>query len=231
MARTFTLGSVRTQVRQRADMQSTAAQQFITDSEINLYINQSYTELYDLLISSGGQEYYLSSIALTPNTTTGIATLPSDFYRLLGVDAILSANQAITLQPFLFNERNLYKSVYAGGWGIDYNMRYRVYGGLNIEFIPVPLSTITFTLWYIPCAVTLVADNDTADGVDGFEELLVIDAAIKCLQKEESDVSVLMARKAEMVARIGAMSPYRDASRAERVTDVSAALLSSWPWA
>jgi len=229
MARTFTLPSIRTQVRQRADMQSTAAQLFITDSEINTYINQSYTELYDLLISSGGQEYYLNQAVIPTGGNIDTYDLPNDFYRLLGVDANINGNQAVTLRPFNFNERNLYRSVYAGGWGVGYNLRYRIHGGLRIQFIPAPLNNINITLWYIP-ACPVLGETDTADGVDGFEELLVIDAAIKCLQKEESDVSVLMARKAEMVARIAAMSPYRDAAAAERVRDVNVELLTAWPW-
>lgn len=233
MARTFTLSSVRDQTRARADMQSTSSQSFIPDAELNKYINQSLTELYDMLVSSGGQEYYESSSTFTTALNTDTYSLPSDFYRLLGVDVLINGTvpgQAVTLQPYMFNERNSYNNLYGGIYGTYYCMKYRISGGLNIRFIPVPFPNLTVKIWYIPVCATLVADGDTFDGVDGFEELVVVDAAIKCLQKEESDVSVLMARKAELVARISAMSPYRDASAAERVRDVDVELLTTWPW-
>lgn len=229
MARTFTLPSLRDQVRARADLQSAASQLFIPDAELSTYINQSYTELYDLLVSSGGQEYYLSQATIPTFPNVDTYNLPNDFYRLLGVDAQIDTSQAITLQPFNFNERNLYKNIYAMGFNGQYYLRYRIVGGLNIKFIPIPLENINLTIWYIP-ACPVLGETDTADGVDGFEELLVVDAAIKCLQKEESDVSVLMARKAEMVARISAMSPYRDGGAAERVRDVDLELLAAGWW-
>lgn len=229
MARTFSLPSIREQARARADMQSVSAKAFIPDDEINIYVNQSYTELYDLLVSSGGMDYYMNQAVIPTAGQIDTYDLPPDFYRILGVDAILSANQAITLQSFNFNERNLYRSVYAGGWGIDYNLRYRIVGNLKIQFIPIPLNNINIRIWYLP-ACPVLGETDLADGVDGFEELLVIDAAIKMLQKEESDVSVLMARKAEMVARVSAMAPNRDGSAAERMRDVDVELLTAWPW-
>lgn len=229
MARTFTLPSIRAQARARADMQSTSAQAFIPDAELSTYINQSYCELYDLLVSAGGMEYYMNQASIPTLGNIDTYDLPNDFYRLLGADAVLNGNQAVTLQPFNFNERNLYRSVYSGGWGIDYNLRYRIVQNLKIKFIPIPLNSINITLWYIP-ACPVLGDTDLADGVDGFEELLVVDAAIKMLEKEESDVTVLMARKAELVARISAMAPNRDGSAAERVRDVDVELLTAWPW-
>lgn len=115
MARTFNLPSLRTQVRQRADMQSIAAQQFVTDTELNGYINQSYTEFYDLLVVACGQEYFLNEAAIITGGGVDIYDLPPDFYRLLGVDAQINSTQSVTLEPFNFIERNLYKSAYAGG--------------------------------------------------------------------------------------------------------------------
>lgn len=65
------------------------------------------------------------------------------------------------------------------------------------------------------------------DGVNGWEEYIVVDAAMKCLQKEESDVSVLMAEKSALKQRIEAMASNRDAGKPERITDVNA---QNFPW-
>lgn len=61
----------------------------------------------------------------------------------------------------------------------------------------------------------------TVDGVNGWEEYLVVDAAIKALQKEESDVSVLLAQKALLQRRIESAATNRDAAEPARVVDVT----------
>ncbi len=62
--------------------------------------------------------------------------------------------------------------------------------------------------------------NTTIDGVAGWEEYIVIDAAIKCKDKEESDVSVLAARKNEKKKEIESIAENRDPGTASRVADV-----------
>ena len=58
---------------------------------------------------------------------------------------------------------------------------------------------------------------------------MIIDAAIKCLIKEESDVQVLLMQKKQVLDRIEAMAANRDAGEPERVTDVYAGY-RDWPW-
>ena len=83
-----TLGTIKTIARQRADMVNSG---FISDSELTAYVNLSYLELYDLLVTKYGNEYFVQ----LPHhiTTDGINenfALPPDFYKLLGVDLWLS---------------------------------------------------------------------------------------------------------------------------------------------
>lgn len=67
------------------------------------------------------------------------------------------------------------------------------------------------------------SDLTTLDGISGWEDYVVIDAAIKALGKEESDVTALMAEKEAMRMRIGAAAENRDASMPARVTDTQGA--------
>jgi hypothetical protein len=57
---------------------------------------------------------------------------------------------------------------------------------------------------------------------------VIIDAAIKCLQKEESDVQVLMAQKAAMKRRIEVAASNRDAGSPLSVSDVYRGNNSFW---
>ena len=75
-------------------------------------------------------------------------------------------------------------------------------------------------MWYIPRCPELVADDDEFNGISGWEEYVIVDVAIKMLQKEESDTSVLAAQKANLKKRIEQMSSDRDTGIAETITDV-----------
>lgn len=60
-------------------------------------------------------------------------------------------------------------------------------------------------------------DDDRFDGINGWEEYVVVDAAIKCLIKEESDISALMAQKMALKTRIEQMADDRDVGEQEYV--------------
>ncbi len=212
---TVTLLQLRTRARQRADMESTG---FIQDSELNTYINASYAELYDLLVSKYGSDYFVAP-AYTFSTTANTETysLPADFYKLLGVDCKINSSNWKTLKRFEFAERNLSQTwdVYASEF-----LRYRVFGS-NLLLSPVPQGSLQMRAWYIPLPTALSADSDSFSGINGYEEYVVIDAAIKMLTKEESDTSSLMFEKQAMKKRIEDMADSRDVGSPASVTDTS----------
>lgn len=212
---TVTLLELRTRARQRADMEATG---FIQDSELNTYINASYAELYDLLVSKYGSDYFVApahTFSTTANTET--YALPTDFYKLLGVDCKINSSNWQTLRRFEFSERNLPQT-----WDIYSTefLRYRVFGS-NLLFSPIPTSALQMRAWYIPLPETLVLDADSFSGVNGYEEYVVIDAAIKMLTKEESDTSSLMFEKQAMKKRIEDMADSRDVGSPATISDTN----------
>lgn len=212
----ISLGQVRLAAQQRADLVNS---DFVTTQEWNFYINKSYTELYDILIQVYADDYYVATPYQfnTDGRFPAIYALPNNFYKLLGVDLGLNPNNNayITLKKFPFIDRNsyLFGSAPAGFLGVN-QLRYRVLNN-NIWFIPQPQSNQQVQLWYIPRPVTLLADSDVLDGVSGWDEYIVVDAAIKAMQKEESDVSVLMAEKQALLMRITSAASNRDAGMSE----------------
>lgn len=216
---TRTLTQLLAEVRQRAD--STSDDSFITDAELTRYINQSAKELYDLLIQNQGQEYYLSRSTTNFVNGTDTYSLPATFYKLLGVDINGSNGDVDSAKPYMLDERNAYLNYpwpYLSGEPVFYRI-----SGANIEFIPMPgTSATSYTLLYIPAFVDLVfpdVGNTPFDGFNGWEEYVVVDAAMKMLEKEESDTSALAMRKALLVRRIESLSANRDAGAPERVKD------------
>lgn len=212
----FTLLQLRTQIRQRADIERS---QHITDAEINGYINASIRELRDLLIQKFGEDYFVSNSTITTTSGDDTYDLPADFFKLLGVDLQVASGEFITLKPFMFSERNRYNTnILRGVYGSQFT-KYRIQGS-SIVFRPIPETTNTIKIFYIPMFTSLSSDSDTWDGFNGWEEYVVIDGTIKCKAKEESDVNIEAAQKAALIKRIEEVAGNRDAGLSFRVSDV-----------
>jgi hypothetical protein len=217
------LADIRTAARQRADMESS---QFVTDAELTSYINQSLFELYDILVQAFGNDYYVADpYEFTTEAATTRYPLPTGpdpqgVYKVLGVDLQQSGSATgwLSLQRFNFAERNA-ASAAVLVLPQRTNLRYRLAGD-DLMLSPPPPAGLTLRVWYVPRMAPLADDDDLADGVSGWVEYAICDAAIKCLQKEESDVSVLLAQKLALVKRIQAAAENRDAGSPATVSDV-----------
>lgn len=214
--RNTTLLKLRTQARQRADKVNSG---FVLDAELNQYVNNSIAELYDLLVAAYGNDYYLKTYTFSTDGIASDYNLPTDFYKMEGLDLYVNSSSFITLKPFQFNERARLQN--GNNWaaitqaqGPRYHLKANV-----ISFMPLP-SVNNLTMYYVPVCAELVGDSDTFDGINGWEEYVIIDAAIKMLQKEESDVSILMGQKQMLTKRIEAMAENRDIGHSFKVSDV-----------
>lgn len=219
----ITLLELKNQCRFRANMENS---EFVTDAELITYINGSIAELHDILVQSYGNEYGVKKVTFNMVSGTESYSLDTlitakDFYKLQGIDAKVNSQSWISLTPFNFNERN--RTQNSGIWervGLT-NLRYRIVGS-DIMITPTPSSTIACRLWYTPVATKLVQDTDSLDDVNQYSEYVIIDAAIKMLQKEESDVSTLMAQKVALKRRIEEAAQNRDAGKSESISDIYA---------
>lgn len=216
-ARAVTLLQLRDWVRQRANVQK--ALKAYPDGEINDYINRSLKALYDLLILKYQDDYVVSlDLAITTSGTESTADLPDDFYKLAGVDAALNGFPT-ALQRYSLAERNMWR----GAVGVLVQgtplMRYQL-RATQLHFIPSPPPASTCTLLYYPSLPDLADDGDTYDGVSGWEEFVILDAAIKVLRKEDSDATGLERDLARVVERIESAAANRDANEPMRAVDV-----------
>lgn len=220
-----TVGNIRLQAQQRCDRVNS---DFITDQEWNSYINESYKELYDILIQKFGDDYYVAtpytyttSGTVDPVTQASTYPLPMDFYKLLGVEVALNPqdpNSWVTLRKFEFIQRNLWNfpNVYTF-YGVT-NLRYRLNGN-NLYIVPIASSGQTIRIWYAPRPNQLINDTDTLDMVSGWEEYIIADICIKAMAKEESDVTVFAAQKGALLQRITEVGENRDIGEPETVSD------------
>ena len=210
MARTFTLVQLRTRARERADMVNSS---FITDSELNGYISASYAELYDILVQSGLIYFTPSTQTITANGSETYA-LSSDYYGTIRVDR-LDGGDYLPLEEYMIMERHRHEN----NGGNDASV-YSVQGS-NISLLPAP-SSGTYRHTYIPAPADLTAsaDSATVDGVSGWEEYIVVDAARKMLQKEESSTTGVERDLLRLKERIEEMAQNRAWSTPRRIVDV-----------
>ena len=225
---TTTLQNLVDRTRQRADMEGST---FVSDTEVIGYINVAMAEIHDILVDRY-EDYYVSSQQFTlPADNPG--TLPNAFYKALGVD-FNTGGTTYRLRRFSFQERNVYNSP-AMVAGRVTNTLYAIQGA-EIKFIPSPTVSGTATLFFVPEAQQFATSGSgfmdatvvtKAPAVAfGYEEYVVVDAAIKCLQKEESDVQMLMVQKQQLKERIENAASNRDQGEPTAITDSRAGTFS-----
>lgn len=213
----LSLGQVRLMAQQRAEMVNSP---FVTVPEWNTYINQSYFELYDLLVTAYEDYFMADPITFTTDGSNAAYDLPNGvnyngarpFYKDLGVDLSLNTNNNawVTLKRYQFIQRNryVYPNITSNLLGV-FNMQYRIMDS-KIRFIPTPAAGQVIRVWYVPRMKQLLQDTDMLEGISGWSEYVVVDAAIKALTKEESDTTPLMNHKMMLKDRIEASAANRD---------------------
>ena len=147
------LTELRTLTRQRADQENS---QFVTDTELTRYLNNSWGELYNLIIENFNDDYFTTSNTFSLTSGTDTYDLPSDFYKSRGVDLVVSSTESVPLRRYNWAQRTRNSvTVYAR----DY--RYRIQKG-SIVFTPSPSSNDSIKLWYIPSPKRLLSKTTTA---------------------------------------------------------------------
>lgn len=218
------LGFLRYQSKLRADK---IHSNFLTVDEWNFNINQSATRLYDLLITKYGDRYFFAPPLVFSTNGTAVYPIPNGsnysgapaLYKLSGVDCSSGAASAnngnawFTLPTFNWIDRNRYNTLELAGtvtsvFGLSY-----CWQGENIYFIPQPTNAQSIQLWYVPKLTQMLQDTDMMPfSISGWSELVIVDAAIKALIKEESyeQAAALINERTGLLTRIEETAANRD---------------------
>lgn len=213
MARTRTLVNLRAEVRDRADIENSL---HITDAQITRYINQSCAALHGLLVDVCEEFFLEAAESAAPAPTNNITTIPAgtNFYKLAAFWVVVHGKRVHIERYTQANFPSLVDLT-----GPPYY--YRVVSDTNENIIVVPAlpTGATIGIARINAFADLSVDGDTFNGRDGWEEWVVLDAAIKCMVKEESDPAALMAERERCQTRILSQAKSRDLARPDRVRD------------
>ena len=203
---------LRTLIRQRADMENST---FIGDTELNNYIQDSVRALHDKLIAACGQQFGWAVQTIATTAGDDEYSLANDFYRLLRVD-ILDGDYSYPLERW--DPSEIVRDTAQRNWLSEARPRYRMrLPPGEIVFIPPPDGVYTIEVHYHIAAPTL--DDDTDDTAGIFDEWIILDGAIKCRTKEETDVGQLQSERAIFEQRIDAWARQFDHYKPAHIID------------
>ena len=192
MARSVTIQSIVDRARIHADQRGSG---FIRDNELLLLFNEVYCELYDELVGSY-ENYFMTTAPVTLAPGTTFYNLPSDFYKLIGMDFKVNDDTYITL--YNFNE-------------IDRNNTF-------VSNSSIPAGELR--LRYIPAPQIFTSLSQTIDGIAGWDRLLSLLLAIDMQDADETDSSPLYRKYQRTLQRVTAMAAPRDSGMPARVSDI-----------
>ncbi len=242
-----TLGDLVLRARQRADQVNSA---FKDDSDLRRVLLTAAARLRQR-IHTGGQEFERLSAEMDTIPGQWLYEMPADFSRLMALMAnegevqqagLIALPPAGTWSP---------ASSDATGWvplwpfelaelpmllnephGDAHNVRYRLRGQhetregavflRQIELRPTPRVAFTLRLEYLPLTSSVNSDSTLVEGLDGYEEIVVLEGAIYLLESEESDARHLHRQLERHERMLDEMSAGHDMHRPERVVDVYA---------
>lgn len=222
MAALVTLATLRSRARLYANARPGGASQHVSDTDLNAIINDCLKELYDVLVAARGHDYY------TTLTTSALSTIPGQveynmltaiptFYELQSIALIWSATDWEPMGDFSPGEEALYRS--RAVWGRWSPKAYRL-TSTKLTILPAPTTTTQLAIRYIPAFVEMTQDNETFDGVNGWDLLVTLNAAIAMRSLEQRETGDLEKRRDVQYARIESMAADRAASEPKRVQDV-----------
>lgn len=208
------------------------ATEFITPTELIDYVNGSIAEWCDEVRgTTWNGTYSRSSLTFTTEANQQTYALPADFLTLLSVDVFI-AGSPISAVAYQEEQRNAFDNYpIMFGWGASNPIYYQVQGD-NISLVHAPQGEYEVRLNYTPTAPVLSDPDDYLDSINGWEEFIVLDAAIKCLTKagELEMIQELKDRRERQRQRIRALAPRRDQQTAEQVHVVFNRGIDDWDW-
>jgi hypothetical protein len=160
-----------------ADQRPGGATGFVPDTgsgSVVTLINGACAEFYDLLVSSGGHEYFRKDQQISIVSGTAAYALASDFYQEQTVHLEWNNQDWEYVAPFENAERM--RLVNFTTWGRRTPKGYRIFGAqtvaadqeAQIEFSPTPTTAVTCTVRYVPTFTNLSNVNtDNISTVNG----------------------------------------------------------------
>jgi hypothetical protein len=211
MASTVLYSTLKRQAREMADAETSAPDEaHVDDTELLDRFNASLKIWHGKVVKAWPELYEAAPQVITADGSTGYA-LPSDYFATLGVDYKFDDDAYIALDRLMPAERNKYPGT---GLAVAYRIK-----GSELALFPRPLDG-EYRHLYVKTP-TLFVDNGSSsvDGVNGWEQWMVLDVAIYMLNKAKIDSSEEQKERARIEREMEIASADRDLVTPMRVVD------------
>lgn len=212
----ITLEALRLGARQRADQ--LGFEDRFPDAEVDGYINAGIAEVYDMLVSAQGYAYYGVQETYPVAADTESFALPVDFYKAYKVEYI-NGSTRYELDRVSETDVSDLSNIEAGR-----PLYFRVRAS-QLDVFPAVSTGSTILLSYVPSATQLVNPSDTFDGINGWEEYVMVFAAKK-MSLKDADFELVNYHLGELnrlEERIKRMAADRTSGKPQRIQDVRGA--------
>lgn len=195
------------------------------------WLDESHRELYELLVTSYGDEYFLTTATLAvaadaektsvvPVTVVvGESTTYYYIWKLVRVDVEFD-DIRVPMSQFSFSDAVLDDTSHAWDAGVD--IRYR-FSDQHLYWNPRPSTAQSVKLYFVEVCDNITLSTDVIEPVcEPWAEYLVACLCLKIAQKEkDSDaIQAFMAEKADLRQRVISSAPARDIGQPQTIVDV-----------
>lgn len=193
----------------------------LVDDTVDLlpWINAAAAELHGLKTTLF-EDYYTAAPTTSVVASGNTISLPSDFFKLRRLEYYVNTANMEYAPVVATNMAEIQKFnniVYSSGLII--RRGYLILES-NIFLLPERAATGTYRIWYAKKFTPYTTLADAITEPEGHEEYIVYDVALRVAQKDRTDQTELMAKKAAMKARIEGEAHNRDAGQPHHVVDL-----------
>lgn len=192
---------------------------FVPDALWEEWVERGVEDLWEKLLDVFGSEYFSKTDTITTSDGTEDYNLASDFFEMIHIYNNPDGKN-MPLKKFEWASEPSLRNVSL----TEKRKYYRIIGATTqsgthqIKILPVPdgVETIYYRYAYKP---VFASGTDTIDGINGWEEYAELIAAIKALNREESDPSGLVMDLQRVASRIDRHKASRDRANPAKISD------------
>lgn len=213
-------------IRRTADMENTS---FVTDTEIVRYINLAYQWAY-MKLGESYEDWNLTAYHFATTAGTREYSVPSDFIRLRKLMYVRDYGTSSEREYPL--KRNNWSSTDSTPSYSSVPNRFMLRGS-KIRLYPNVNGVHDYYLYYLAAPATLTAASTSVEMQFGMDRFIAYDAALRCLIKEKSDTSEVMAERNNAFNDLLSSIDNRDSSEPMTIQEVeygSGGDIWEWTW-
>ena len=227
MPATTTLAALRSYARQLSDMEDDA--KFVTDEELNRYVNDGAAGYYDILIDADDAKLLAKNGGVLTKTGDFAWDMPNDFYRLVSLNW-KSGQGYWEILPADTQDAAILSARWKNKRDAKYLLRVKsmVTGQMECMIYPKLEAPDRLAMSYIPLLHTLVDDTDTIASFGSWDSYIATYAALMMRRKQDLDISVLVYDLKEMEDNIRNAFEDIDIARPKTIRELNDPAMAPW---